>query len=82
MSGSVLGVRGVTKRYGGLAAVDEVTLDVGAGEDYALLGLNGAGKTTLTRMLLGMVRPTSGTLQVCGRPIPTDRCGRRSVSWC
>ena len=72
MTGPVLGVRGVTKRYGSVAAVDEVTLDVGAGEVYALLGLNGAGKTTLIRMLLGMVRPTAGTIQVCGRPV-TDR---------
>ena len=49
-------VRGVSKRYGQVVAVDNVTLDVQPGEVYALLGLNGAGKTTLIRMLLGMVR--------------------------
>ena len=62
----------MTKRYGTLAAVDGVTLEVGAGEVYALLGLNGAGKTTLIRMLLGMVRPTAGSLGLAGRPV-TDR---------
>lgn len=72
MTSPVIRVRGVTKRYGALAAVDDVTIEVGAGEVYALLGLNGAGKTTLIRMLLGMVRPTSGALEVTGRPV-TDR---------
>ena len=72
MTSPAISVRGVTKRYGTLAAVDEVTLEVGAGEVYALLGLNGAGKTTLIRMLLGMVRPTAGTLELAGRPV-TDR---------
>ena len=64
MSAPVITVRGVSKRYGQLLAVDNVTLDVMAGEVYALLGLNGAGKTTLIRMLLGMVRPTAGSVAV------------------
>jgi ABC-2 type transport system ATP-binding protein len=72
MTGPAMSVSGVTKRYGTLAAVDGVTLEVGAGEVYALLGLNGAGKTTLIRMLLGMVRPTAGSLGLAGRPV-TDR---------
>jgi ABC-2 type transport system ATP-binding protein len=72
MTVPVLQARGVTKRYGALAAVDQVSLQVGGGEVYALLGLNGAGKTTLIRMLLGMVRPTAGSLEVAGRPV-TDR---------
>jgi ABC-2 type transport system ATP-binding protein len=65
-------VNGVTKRYGSLAAVAQATLAIHPGEVYALLGLNGAGKTTLIRMLLGMVRPTCGTLGLAGRPV-TDR---------
>jgi ABC-2 type transport system ATP-binding protein len=72
MTGPAMSVSGVTKRYGALAAVNQVSLEVGAGEVYALLGLNGAGKTTLIRMLLGMVRPTAGSLGLAGRPV-TDR---------
>lgn len=74
MSTPVITVCGVSKRYGRVVAVDNVTLDVQPGEVYALLGLNGAGKTTLIRMLLGMVRPTTGSLEVTGQ-----RVGDRSV---
>ncbi|MEP7018554.1 MAG: ATP-binding cassette domain-containing protein, partial [Actinomycetota bacterium] len=74
MSTPVITVRDVSKRYGQVVAVDDVTLDVQPGEVYALLGLNGAGKTTLIRMLLGMVRPTTGRLEVTGQ-----RVGDRSV---
>jgi ABC-2 type transport system ATP-binding protein len=59
----------LTKRYGDLAAVDGVSLRVEPGEIYALLGLNGAGKTTMIRMLLGMVRPTSGQVTVLGERV-------------
>ena len=52
------------KRYGDVAAVDGLSLRVAEGEIYAFLGLNGAGKTTTIRMLLGMVKPTSGTTHV------------------
>ena len=72
MSGPVITVRGVSKRYSQVVAVDNVSLDVQPGEVYALLGLNGAGKTTLIRMLLGMVRPTAGSLEVSKRRV-TDR---------
>lgn len=65
-------VRGVSKRYGRVVAVDDVTLDVRPGEVYALLGLNGAGKTTLIRVLLGMVCPSSGQVEIAHRPV-TDR---------
>lgn len=72
MTARTITVRSVTKRYGPTLAVDDVSLDVRAGEIYALLGLNGAGKTTLIRLLLGMVRPTDGRIEVTGRPV-TDR---------
>ncbi|SES30081.1 ABC-2 type transport system ATP-binding protein [Lentzea xinjiangensis] len=60
---------GLTKRYGEVVAVDDLSLRVSAGETYALLGLNGAGKTTTIRMLLGMVRPTSGSVHVLGTAV-------------
>jgi ABC-2 type transport system ATP-binding protein len=59
---------GLTKRYGNLTAVDALDLDVRAGEIYGFLGPNGAGKTTTLRMLLGLVRPTSGSIRVLGEP--------------
>jgi ABC-2 type transport system ATP-binding protein len=65
----VIDTSDVTKHYGALAAVDRVSLRVEPGEIYALLGLNGAGKTTMIRMLLGMVRPTSGHVSVLGEEV-------------
>jgi ABC-type nitrate/sulfonate/bicarbonate transport system ATPase subunit len=58
----------LTKRYGRVTAVDGVSLTVRPGEVYGFLGPNGAGKTTTLRMLLGLVRPDSGTVRVFGRP--------------
>jgi len=52
------------KRYGDLRAVENLSLRVAEGEIYAFLGLNGAGKTTTIRMLLGMIKPTTGTAKV------------------
>jgi ABC-type multidrug transport system ATPase subunit len=71
--GVVIRTRGLTKRYGELRAVDDVDLEVGAGEVYGFLGANGSGKTTTVRMLLGLVLPTSGTAEVLGRPMPAGR---------
>lgn len=59
----------LTKRYGDRAAVDAVNLTVRRGEVYGFLGPNGAGKTTTLRMLLGLIRPTSGTAQILGMPL-------------
>jgi len=56
------------KTYGGVTAVNRVGLSVRAGEVYGFLGPNGAGKTTTLRILVGLVRPTSGTVTVLGRP--------------
>ncbi len=62
--------RGLTKRYGHVLAVDQVDLDVRAGDRYGFLGPNGSGKTTVVRMLLGLVFATSGEIEVLGRPVP------------
>ena len=56
----------LTKRYGGFTALDACSLGVPAGETFGLLGPNGAGKTTLLRLLLGFIRPTSGSARVAG----------------
>ncbi|HEY4753185.1 MAG TPA: ATP-binding cassette domain-containing protein, partial [Candidatus Limnocylindrales bacterium] len=64
---------GLTKRYaGGVLAVDALDLRVGRGEIYAFLGLNGAGKSTTIRMLLGMIRPSSGKAALFGRTVTPD----------
>jgi len=62
--------QGLTKRYGGVRAVENLALDVAEGDVYGFLGPNGSGKTTTVRMLLGLVLATSGSIEVMGRPIP------------
>jgi ABC-2 type transport system ATP-binding protein len=66
---NVIETNNLVKRYGDVTAVDDLSLRVGRGEIYAFLGLNGAGKTTTIRLLLGMVRPTSGEARVLGARI-------------
>jgi ABC-type multidrug transport system ATPase subunit len=61
--------RGLTKRYREVLAVDSLDLDVRRGEIYGFLGRNGAGKTTTIRMLLGLIRPSAGEIEVLGRSI-------------
>lgn len=61
-------VRGLTKRYGEVLAVDDLTFSVRPGEVTGFLGPNGAGKSTTMRMILGLDAPTSGTATVGGRP--------------
>ncbi len=62
-------IRGLTKRYGGVLALDGFDLDIAAGEVHAICGENGAGKSTLNRILAGMVEPTSGTVKLDGRAV-------------
>jgi ABC-2 type transport system ATP-binding protein len=70
----------LSKDYGALRAVDAVNLCVGRGEIYGFLGLNGAGKTTTIRALLGMIRPSAGTVRVLGEPVgPNGRGPWRRV---
>ncbi|MDP8950884.1 MAG: ABC transporter ATP-binding protein [Actinomycetota bacterium] len=71
--------RGLTKRYGSrITTVADLDLTVRRGEVYGFLGPNGSGKTTTLRMLLGLVRPTSGTARVLGKE-PGDPAGLRGV---
>ena len=73
-------LKNVTKRYGSLAAVDDVTFSVKAGESFSLLGPNGAGKTTIVKMLLDFTRPTSGSLSLNGIPSTHAEC-RESIGY-
>jgi ABC-type multidrug transport system ATPase subunit len=72
---AVIATRGLVKRYGRLRAVDGIGLDVREGDVYGFLGANGSGKTTTVRMLLGLVLPTSGEIELLGERMP--RAGRR-----
>ncbi|HMO48748.1 MAG TPA: ABC transporter ATP-binding protein [Rubrivivax sp.] len=56
----------ITKRYGGVTAVEGVSLDLEAGQVTALVGHNGAGKTTLVKLLLGLIRPSTGSVRIAG----------------
>jgi len=68
-------LRGVTKRYGSVTAVDDLTLAIEPGEIVAFLGPNGAGKTTTVDMMLGLSRPDAGSVAVYGRK-PVDAIAR------
>ena len=68
MDGGIV-ISHLTKKYGDLTAVDDLTLTIGKGELFALLGVNGAGKTTTVRMLSGLTRPTDGDALVGGKSI-------------
>jgi ABC-2 type transport system ATP-binding protein len=70
----MLELNAATKRYASLAAVDNVSFSVKAGESFALLGPNGAGKTTIVKMLLDFTRPTSGSLSLNGLPSTQAAC--------
>jgi len=65
----VLEVSGLSKAFGGLAAVDQVSLDVGSNEIVALIGPNGAGKTTLFSAIAGFIRPDKGSVRFLGRDV-------------
>jgi ABC-2 type transport system ATP-binding protein len=65
----VITVRGLTKQYGAVRAVDDLSFDVTPGKVTGFLGPNGAGKSTTMRMVLGLDRPTSGRALVAGRPV-------------
>jgi ABC-2 type transport system ATP-binding protein len=67
-----ISARGLTKRFDDFTAVDQVDFDVHRGEIFGFLGPNGSGKTTTIRMMLGLMRPTQGSVQVLGLPVDGD----------
>jgi ABC-2 type transport system ATP-binding protein len=69
----VLRTRGLSKRYGQRLAVDRLDLEVRRGEIFGFLGPNGAGKTTTIRMLLGLIAPTTGQVEILGADVRTQR---------
>ncbi|MES2260851.1 MAG: ATP-binding cassette domain-containing protein [Pseudomonadota bacterium] len=79
----LLGVSGITVRFGGLTAIDNVSFDVYPGELLGLIGPNGAGKTTMLRSITGVVRAQSGSVTLQGEPLdglPIERRIRRGLS--
>src|SRR5689334_3392143 len=75
--GAAIALEHVTKAFGKLKALDDLTLGVRAGETFGLIGPNGSGKTTLIRVLLGILRPTSGGVRVLGRGVPSRRVAQQ-----
>ena len=69
----------LTKRFGGLTAVNDLNLDIAAGELFAFLGPNGAGKTTTIKLLTGLLKPTSGRAVVGGRDIQQEPLAARQL---
>jgi branched-chain amino acid transport system ATP-binding protein len=69
----LLAAAGITKRFGGLVAVNEVSFDIPRGSIVSLIGPNGAGKTTFFNMLTGLIRPTAGLITLDGRNITKAR---------
>src|SRR5436305_14531843 len=66
MSPPIIRTRGLTKRFGDFTAVSDLSIEVMPGTIFAFLGANGSGKSTTIRMLIGLLRPTAGTVEVDG----------------
>jgi len=79
----VLAVSGLSKSYGSIAAVSDLSFNVKRGEIFAFLGPNGAGKTTTISMICGLIRPDSGTIEVNGHTLDEDtEAYKRSIGLC
>src|SRR5256885_5228623 len=66
MSEPIIRTGGLTKRFGDFTAVDDLSIEVMPGTIFAFLGANGSGKSTTIRMLIGLLKPTAGTVEVDG----------------
>jgi branched-chain amino acid transport system ATP-binding protein len=83
VSENILEVSGLSKRFGGLTAVDNVSFNVKSGEVFALIGPNGAGKTTLFNCITGVYRPTLGSVTFNGRDLtgsPPHRAAKAGIA--
>jgi len=79
----ILQIRGLSRRFGGLTAVDHFDVDVNEGEIVSLVGPNGAGKTTVFNLISGVLRPTAGSIRLRGRELvgePAHRITRHGVA--
>jgi ABC-2 type transport system ATP-binding protein len=74
-------VSGLTKRFGRITALDQVTFDVPVGSIYGFLGPNGAGKTTTIKILAGLTHPTAGAASVAGVPVTAEGAHRRALGY-
>jgi ABC-type multidrug transport system ATPase subunit len=70
---SVIKVQNISKHFGSLKAVDDLSFEVKTGQVFGFLGQNGSGKSTTIRMLLSLIHPTSGTIEIFGKRIEKDR---------
>ena len=70
----------LTKRYGSLTAVSNLSLEVRRGEIFGFLGPNGAGKTTTIKMIAGILEPTEGSITICGKNLAEDPVGAKQVT--
>jgi ABC-2 type transport system ATP-binding protein len=77
-SGPMIEAVSLTKLYGDFAAVEDLTLKVGRGQIFGFLGPNGAGKTTTIRMLVGLMRPTTGSIHIAGLDMATEALQARA----
>src|SRR5947207_15373291 len=76
---NVISVKGATKKFKEVVAVDNISFDVNAGEIFAFLGPNGAGKSTTIKMLTTLLRPTAGSLFLGGHDVMKEQDDARKV---